>query len=207
MRELAATRPRRVRAPVLGILASDVKDSPRRPGFETLAIHAGQEPEAVTGAVVVPIFQTSTFAQEAWGSTRATSTPAPATPLGRRSRPASTRWKAAAGVSRSLGHGRNRRDRAPPLEGRPRCMTDDVYGGRTVSSRRSRSPRHRLDRGRHAQARTARRAMRPKTRLVWIEKPSNPMMKGRKSRRSEIAHKGKPSPVRQHLREPLLPDR
>ncbi len=33
-------------------------------GFNTRAIHVGQEPEAVTGAVTVPIFQTSTFAQE-----------------------------------------------------------------------------------------------------------------------------------------------
>src|SRR5438270_3953879 len=39
----------------------------RKQGFETLAIHAGQEPEATTGAVTVPIFQTSTFAQEAVG--------------------------------------------------------------------------------------------------------------------------------------------
>ncbi len=31
--------------------------------FETAAIHAGQEPEPRTGAVVVPIFQTSTYAQ------------------------------------------------------------------------------------------------------------------------------------------------
>jgi cystathionine gamma-lyase len=35
--------------------------------FETLAIHAGQEPETTTGAVVVPIFQTSTYAQPALG--------------------------------------------------------------------------------------------------------------------------------------------
>ena len=35
--------------------------------FETLAIHAGQEPETTTGAVVVPIFQTSTYAQEGLG--------------------------------------------------------------------------------------------------------------------------------------------
>ena len=37
-------------------------------GFETLAIHAGQEPDAVTGAVVPPIFQTSTYAQDAVGA-------------------------------------------------------------------------------------------------------------------------------------------
>ena len=31
--------------------------------LETLAIHAGQPPEPVTGAVMTPIFQTSTYAQ------------------------------------------------------------------------------------------------------------------------------------------------
>ena len=39
-------------------------------GFGTLCIHAGQEPEPVTGAVAVPIFQTSTYAQEALGTPR-----------------------------------------------------------------------------------------------------------------------------------------
>jgi cystathionine gamma-synthase len=39
-------------------------------GFDTLAIHAGQEPEARTGAVVPPIYQTSTYAQDAVGSPR-----------------------------------------------------------------------------------------------------------------------------------------
>lgn len=42
----------------------------RLPGFGTLCVHAGQEPENVTGAVTVPIFQTSTYAQEALGSPR-----------------------------------------------------------------------------------------------------------------------------------------
>ena len=36
-------------------------------GFSTRAIHVGQDPEAITGAVTVPVFQTSTFAQEAVG--------------------------------------------------------------------------------------------------------------------------------------------
>ena len=39
-------------------------------GFETLAIHAGQEPDERTGAVIPPIFQTSTFKQDAVGSPR-----------------------------------------------------------------------------------------------------------------------------------------
>jgi cystathionine gamma-synthase len=38
--------------------------------FETRAIHAGQEPDPATGSVVVPIYQTSTYAQEAVGENK-----------------------------------------------------------------------------------------------------------------------------------------
>jgi cystathionine gamma-synthase len=40
------------------------------PSFETLAIHAGQEPDPLTGAVVPPIYQVSTFAQDGVGGLR-----------------------------------------------------------------------------------------------------------------------------------------
>lgn len=36
-------------------------------GFSTKAIHAGQEPDPTTGAVTIPVYQTSTYAQEALG--------------------------------------------------------------------------------------------------------------------------------------------
>jgi cystathionine beta-lyase/cystathionine gamma-synthase len=36
-------------------------------GFSTIAIHAGNEPDVATGAVSVPIYQTSTYAQDALG--------------------------------------------------------------------------------------------------------------------------------------------
>ena len=39
-------------------------------GFSTRAIHAGQEPDPTTGAVSVPIYQTSTYAQEALGKNK-----------------------------------------------------------------------------------------------------------------------------------------
>src|SRR5690349_4376013 len=39
-------------------------------GFETLAIHAGQQPDPRTGSVVPPIFQTSTYAQDGVGQPR-----------------------------------------------------------------------------------------------------------------------------------------
>ena len=40
------------------------------PGFETQAIHAGQDPDPVTGAVVPPIYQTSTYKQDGVGGLR-----------------------------------------------------------------------------------------------------------------------------------------
>src|SRR3989442_13967337 len=39
-------------------------------GFETLAIHAGQEADAATGAVVTPIYQVSTYKQDGVGGLR-----------------------------------------------------------------------------------------------------------------------------------------
>ncbi len=39
-------------------------------GFATIAIHTGQEPDATTGSVTVPIYQTSTYAQEALGKNK-----------------------------------------------------------------------------------------------------------------------------------------
>jgi cystathionine gamma-synthase len=39
-------------------------------GFETLAIHAGQEPDPTTGAVITPLYLTSTYAQDGVGGLR-----------------------------------------------------------------------------------------------------------------------------------------
>jgi|HubBroStandDraft_3_1064219.scaffolds.fasta_scaffold00708_11 cystathionine beta-lyase/cystathionine gamma-synthase len=47
-----------------------LKGDPKKLGFSTRAIHAGQPPEAQTGAVAVPIFQTSTYVQPALGETK-----------------------------------------------------------------------------------------------------------------------------------------
>ena len=45
-------------------------------GFSTDAIHGGQEPDPATGAVTVPIYQTSTFVQKAWVNIKALNMPA-----------------------------------------------------------------------------------------------------------------------------------
>jgi cystathionine beta-lyase/cystathionine gamma-synthase len=44
--------------------------SARTPGFATLAIHAGQEPDPTTGAIMTPVFLTSTYVQEAPNQTK-----------------------------------------------------------------------------------------------------------------------------------------
>src|SRR6476660_3138156 len=41
-----------------------------KPRISTLAVHAGQQPDPTTGAVMTPIYQTSTYAQEALGKNK-----------------------------------------------------------------------------------------------------------------------------------------
>lgn len=53
-----------------GVAVTDPQSSDRHVGFETLAIHAGQEPDASTGAVVPPIYQVSTYKQDGVGGLR-----------------------------------------------------------------------------------------------------------------------------------------
>src|SRR6478735_6102562 len=58
-------------------MATEVKDEvssskpaaadDRAPGFSTLCIHAGNEPDPATGSVTFPIYQTSTYVQEGLG--------------------------------------------------------------------------------------------------------------------------------------------
>jgi len=165
---------------------------PRKPGFETLAIHAGQDPDPTAGAVTVPIFQTSTFAQEAVGKHKGYD-------YARTGNPTRTAletclaaleggaWGLAFGsgmaatdaVTHTLSHG----DHV--------VMGDDVYGGTyrlfarvydrvgiEITPVDMRDPRD------------VAKAMRKRTKLVWIESPTNPLLKVVDiAAVAEIAHK------------------
>src|SRR5512141_546861 len=48
-------------------MQSDNAPAPRAPGFATRAIHAGQEPDPTTGAIMTPIYATSTYVQKSPG--------------------------------------------------------------------------------------------------------------------------------------------
>lgn len=52
------------RRPAQDETSARTQSSVVRPGFRTAAVHAGQEPDPLTGAVIPPIYQTSTFTQD-----------------------------------------------------------------------------------------------------------------------------------------------
>jgi cystathionine beta-lyase/cystathionine gamma-synthase len=169
-----------------------VKIARGKPGFETLAIHAGQEPEAATGAVVVPIFQTSTFAQQAVGKHKGyeyarTGNPTRAALETCLAALEGARWALAfasgMAASDAVAHLLSSGDHV--------VMGDDVYGGTyrlfarvfdRVGITMTAVDMRRLD--------GVRRALRKNTKLVWIETPSNPLLKVLDvTAISELAHK------------------
>jgi cystathionine gamma-synthase len=148
-------------------------------GFETLAIHAGQDPEPATGAVVVPIYQTSTYAQSAVGEHQGYE-------YSRSGNPTRTALETCLAAlergSRGLAFasGLAAEDtllRTVLRPGDHMVVPDDAYGGSyrlfaKVAERwgvaHTAVPLHDLD--------AVRAAVRPETRLVWAETPTNPLL-------------------------------
>jgi cystathionine gamma-synthase len=151
----------------------------RKLGFDTLAIHAGQEPEPTAGAVTVPIFQTSTYAQEAVGKHKGYE-------YARTGNPTRTALEtclaALEGAEWGLAFasGMAASDAIVHLlsSGDHVVLADDVYGGTyrlfarvydragiEVTPVDMRDPAN------------VKNAMRARTKIVWIESPSNPLLK------------------------------
>ena len=185
----------------------------RKPGFETLAIHAGQAPEATTGAVTVPIFQTSTFAQEAVGKDKGFDYARTANPT----RTALETCLAAleqGSWGLAFASGMAGEDAIAHLlnAGDHVVLVDDVYGGTYRLFKRI-FERHgvgltAVDMRDH---RAVKRAITKKTKLVWTESPTNPMLKVIDiAAIAEIAHQAKALLVvdntfaSPYLQQPLL---
>jgi cystathionine gamma-synthase len=148
-------------------------------GFETRAIHAGQDPDPATGAVVTPIYQTSTYAQSAVGQHLGYEYSRTANPT----RTALERCLAALeGLDHgfAFGSGLAAEDAVLRLlaPGDHLVLPDDAYGGtyRLVATVHATEGRRftpvALD-----DLDALRAAFRAETRLVWIETPSNPMLR------------------------------
>jgi cystathionine gamma-synthase len=151
----------------------------RDPGFETLAIHAGQDPDPTTGAVVTPIYQTSTYAQTAVGEHRGYEYSRTGNPT----RTALERCVAALeGAERGLAFASGLAAEDAVLRllrpGDHIVIPDDAYGG----TYRLMARIHAED-GRSFSAAALgdldalSAAWRPETRMVWVETPTNPLLR------------------------------
>jgi cystathionine gamma-synthase len=149
-------------------------------GFDTLAIHAGQEPDPRTGAVVPPIYQTSTFAQDAVGAPR----------LGYEySRSANPTRDALQECLAAIEGGRRGLAFASGLAAedtllRTVCVPGDhviipgdAYGG-TYRLFAKVAQRWGLDWTAVdlADVDAVRAAVRPETKIIWVETPTNPLL-------------------------------
>ena len=149
------------------------------PGFATRAIHAGQEPDPATGAVVVPIYQTSTFAQDALGKHRGYEYSRTGNPT----RAALEQCIAALeGGVHGLAFASGMAAEATVMQllkpGDHTLAVDDLYGGSYRLFRRVLEPMGLTFSFVDGSDLTAvEKAMTDRTRMVWIESPTNPLLK------------------------------
>ncbi|AUS78299.1 cystathionine gamma-synthase [Actinoalloteichus sp. AHMU CJ021] len=154
--------------------------SGERFGFATNAIHAGQEPDPTTGSVIVPIHATSTYAQDGVGGLRG------GYEYSRTGNPTRTALEECLAAlesgrfARAFGSGMAATDavlRAVCRPGDHILIPNDAYGGtfRLVDKILTQwgieytpVPLSDLD--------AVRAAVRPTTRLLWCETPTNPLL-------------------------------
>ncbi len=147
--------------------------------FDTLAIHAGQAPDPTTGAIMTPVYFTSTYVQDGPGGHKGFEY----------SRTRNPTRDALEGCLAALEGGRHGLAFASGLAATDAVLhllsagdhvlsSDDVYGG-TFRIFDKVFRRHGLafDAVDMTDPAKVERALRPETRLVWIESPTNPMLK------------------------------
>jgi cystathionine gamma-synthase len=150
------------------------------PGFNTRAIHAGQEPDPVTGAVIVPVHLTTTYKQDGVGGLRG------GYEYSRSANPTRTALQEALAAleqgttGMAFASGLAAEDtllRTVCEPGSHIVLAGDAYGGtfRLISRVQARwgveyTPADLGDLD------AVRAAMRPSTRVIWCETPTNPLL-------------------------------
>src|SRR2546426_6201491 len=146
--------------------------------FETRAIHDGQEPDPATGAVIVPIYQTSTYAQEAVGENKGYDYSRAANPTRTALQEALASLEGAAhGVAFSSGLGATTTLMHLVDPGQRVVLIADVYGGVYRMTSQVYEPKgYQFEYVPAAQFANLREHLDENTRMVWVESPSNPML-------------------------------
>jgi cystathionine gamma-lyase len=157
-----------------------MKDTKRTPGFSTRAIHGGQSPDPATGAVMPPIYATSTYAQSSPGVHRGYEYSRTQNPT----RMAFERCIAdLEGGTQGFAFASGMAATATLLElvdsGSHVVAMDDLYGGsfRLFERVRRRSAGLDFTFADLSDPAAAVAAIRPSTRMLWIETPTNPLLK------------------------------
>ena len=157
-----------------------MNDATSKKHIATRVIHGGQSPDPGTGAVMPPIYATSTFVQQSPGVHKGLD-------YGRSHNP--TRWALERCVAdlesgaQAFAFASGLAAIATVLEladsGSHIIAGDDMYGGtyRLFERVRRRSAGHDFSYADLASTKALLSALRPETRMVWIETPTNPMLK------------------------------
>jgi len=157
-----------------------MSNSERRDGFGTRAIHAGQAPDPSTGAVMQPIYATSTYVQSSPGVHQGYE-------YSRTQNPTRMAWERCLADLENGTHGfafaSGMAAIATLLElldaGSHVVAMDDLYGGtgRLFNRVRARTAGLRVSYADLSDPAALEGALRDDTRMVWIETPTNPMLK------------------------------
>ncbi|WP_291839562.1 PLP-dependent aspartate aminotransferase family protein [Brevundimonas sp.] len=149
-------------------------------GFSTRAIHAGQRPDPTTGAVMTPIYATSTYAQESPGVNKGYE-------YARGKNPTREAFEACLadleGGIQGFGFASGMAATSTALElldaGSHIVTGDDLYGGswRLFERVRRRSMGLDFSYVDFSDLNAVEAAITPKTKMIWAETPTNPLMK------------------------------
>ncbi|MGH8283908.1 MAG: cystathionine gamma-synthase [Gammaproteobacteria bacterium] len=157
-----------------------MQSSGKKSGFATRAIHAGQSPDPLTGAVMQPIYATSTYAQESPGRHKGYEYSRSQNPT----RMAYERCVAdLESGTRGFAFASGMAATATILDlldsGSHVIAMDDLYGGtyRLFERVRKRSAGLKFSFVDLRDRRRFENAILPETRLIWVETPTNPLLK------------------------------
>ena len=147
--------------------------------FGTKAIHAGQEPDPTTGAIMTPIYQTSTYVQESPGKHKGYAYARGKNPTrGALEKCIASLENAKHGLCFSSGMGASDAIIKLLRPGDEVIAADDLYGGSYRMFERVFGPFgikfHYVDMGDPA---NIAKSISERTKMLWVETPSNPLMK------------------------------